>query len=125
MTVAMYFILMIFSIVFITTLSIVLIDGLGKILLVENLVRLLLNLFAIILFVRGLCNPEIYDRRSEPRIGCFLMQIDAVIGFSCMVLDFHDIWSMVCFGSLGLAIYTWFAIICFKWQIDDKRRNAL
>ena len=92
---AMYMIFMLLVVVFITSLSIALIDGSGRFFYVENLLRVLLNLFSLILFLRGLCNPEIYDRRTEPRIACFLMQIDTVIAFSTVVLDYFDIWTVI------------------------------
>lgn len=122
---AMYLIFMVLVVVFITSFSLTLIDGMGRFFYVENLVRVLLNFFAIILFARGLCNPEVYDRRSEPRIACFLMQIDTIIGFSLVILDFFDIWTVLWQSTLTLSTYTWFAILCYHWQIDDRRRNAL
>lgn len=115
LTFSMYIILMWFILVGITSLCILLLDGLGKILYVENLVRLLLNSSAIALFIRGLANPEIYDRRQDPRLGCLLMQLDALLGFACMVLEFNDIWVVIPASCLCLAVYTWFAVICYKW----------
>ena len=73
LTLSMYLILMVFILIFISSLCVLLLDGIGKIIYLENLLRVLLNFFAIVFFLRGMCNPSIYSRRSSPRIGCFLM----------------------------------------------------
>ena len=111
----MYLILMVYVLIFIMSLCNLLLDGLGKTLIVENLIRVILNMFAIILFIRGLSNPEVYKRRAEPRIGCFFMQIDAILISSCMILEFYDIWIIIPLSYACLSVYTWFAIICYKW----------
>ena len=125
LTLSMYLILMVFILIFILSLGILLHDGIGKVLYVENLVRVLLNFSAIAFFVRALAYSEVYGRRSEARIGCFLMQLDAIIVSCCMVLDHNDIWMIIPVSCCCLVMYTWFAVICYKWQLDERRRNAL
>ena len=79
----------------------------------------------MILFIRGLKNPQIYSNRQGLKIGCLLLMIDNILISSELVLKRQNLIYTIFISSFDLAMLVWFAIICYKWEIDDRRKNLI
>ena len=51
--------------------------------------------------------------------------IDNIIISSEMVLKRHSLINCIIISIFDLTIITWFAIICYKWEIDDRRKHLI
>ena len=92
---------------------------------VANVVSFLLSVGCIFFFVCGLKNPDIYSRRQGLKIGCFLMILDQlVIGWG-WIIEHSQMAPIVFVCTLQISGITWFAIICYKWEIDEVRKNII
>ena len=53
------------------------------------------------------------------------MIIDHIIVSSEMVLQRHSLTYCILISVFDLTFITWFAIICYKWEIDDRRKHLI
>ena len=90
-----------------------------------NFVSFLLSVACISLFVAGLKNPDIYSRRQGLKLGCFLMILDQLVTGWGWIIEHSQIIPIIFICSLQISVITWFAIICYKWEIDEIRKNII
>ena len=53
------------------------------------------------------------------------MMIDNIIISSEMVLKRQSLINCILISLFDLSFLTWFAIICYKWEIDDIRKHLI
>ena len=90
-----------------------------------NFASLLLSLGGIILFFLGLRYPEVYKYRQGVKWGCLVMAMDQLVIGSGWIIEHTTILPIVLVSVVTLGLYTWFAIVCYKWEIDDIRKNLI
>ena len=90
-----------------------------------NITSLLLSLGGILLFFLGLRYPEVYKYRQGLKWGCLVMAIDQMVIGTGWIIEHTTILPIVMVSLLTLGLYTWFSIVCYKWEIDDIRKNLI
>ena len=90
-----------------------------------NVTSLALSLVGIGLFFMGLKYPEVYKYRQGVKWGCLVMGVDQVVIGSGWVIEHTTILPIIFISVVTLGIYTWFSIVCYKWEIDDIRKNLI
>ena len=90
-----------------------------------NFTSLLLSLLGMLLFFLGLRYPEVYTHRKGVKWGCLVMALDHLVTGCGWIMEHTTILPIVMGSSAVLGMYTWFSIVCYKWEIDDIRKNLI